>query len=1014
MGSGGIIARCFRKEWRAFAIAMVSTILITLAALAAPVPLALVVDGLLDKKGGASGGFELTSGDLWLLAAAAAMVLGISLVSGVMGYVSDISLTRASERIVHELRLATHTQLQRLSLVFHARRHSGDLVTRVTGDVNAVGTIFADSLANVFSAVLLLAGMLAVSVFIDPVLALVAFAVTPLLGLVSFQARRKLKAASRVARAREGEIASLTAESFAAMREVKAFGSEEHEHARLRSKSEERLGIGYDLTRIEAGFARIVDLIGALGTASVLVVGVFRVANGAIGPGELVVMVSYASRVYKPLRMIAREVGRISRSMARAERITEILAADDVLPERPNAYHGARARGDLELDSVSFSYEPSRPALQDVSLRIEAGTRVALVGRSGAGKSTVAALIARFYDPASGRVLIDRRDLRDCSLAWLRRQVALVLQDTVLFSGTVAANIGYGTNVAQEEVEAAAKAAGAHAFISELPDGYETELGPRGVGLSGGQRQRIAIARTLVRDPAILILDEPTTGLDAESEAQVLDGLFNLMRGRTTIIISHSSRLLETADRAVSIEDGRIVREIAAERDADVPASRRGRLRTVAGRLLAPGAPRPGPARRPRRAPVPDDPALSRLRVVLDPDAMAPFLHRSLGPEAPFPDVRIHHLRYMPGRKVVVRYDVGLDGGRYDAVAMIAATGYLARRAEKPENLALARRVDGRSPAPMPLHYEPELDALIHWYPLDLELPALAEPPARLLEELEAAGANLDEVGGEPVTLAYKPRRRAVLRVGDHVLKLYANQEEFVAATAGLRAAGGLQGVRTPTLEGELPARLLTVQPRLAGSSPARAADVAREAGELLHELQGAWAPVAPPEAALQAGLAAALPSHQLAVAESSSRYVAAILPALAGRLAALLRELEASVPWVDRLVLSHGDFSARQLLVTPDGLAVVDFDAMRLAPAALDPATYAAHLVSGGPDDLDDASEALEALLEGYGSRPLGLSWYLATSILRHSRYPFRYFDEHWPERIEGMVAASEKALRL
>jgi ATP-binding cassette subfamily B protein len=1013
-GSRGIIARCFRREWRAFAIAMASTILITLAALAAPVPLALVVDRLVEKKGGASGGFELTGGDLWLLAAAAAMLIGISLVGGVLGYVSDISLTRASERIVHELRLATHTQLQRLSLLFHARRHAGDLVTRVTGDVNAVGTLFADSLANVVSAVLLLAGMLVVSVLIDPVLALVAFAVTPLLGLVSFHARRKLKAASRVARAREGEIASLTAESFAAMREVKAFGSEQHEHARLRSKSEERLGIGYDLTRIESRFARMVDLIGALGTASVLVVGVFRVANGAIGPGELVVMVSYASRVYKPLRMIAREISRISRSMARAERITEILAADDVLPERPNAYHGGRARGDLELDSISFSYEPGRPALQDLSLRIEAGTKLALVGRSGAGKSTVAALIARFYDPASGRVLLDGRDLRDCSLAWLRRQVSLVLQDTVLFSGTVAANIAYGTDASQEEVEAAAKVAGAHGFISELPDGYDSELGPRGVGLSGGQRQRIAIARTLLRDPAILILDEPTTGLDSESEAEVVEGLSNLMRGRTTIIISHSSRLLDTADRAVSIEDGRIVGDVSADTEPEIAVSRMRRLRTVAGWLRAPGAPRPGPARRPRRAPVPDDPALSRLRVVLDPDAMAPFLHRSLGPEAPLPEVRIHHLRYMPQRKLVVRYDVGLDRGRYDAVAMIAASDYLARRAEKPENLALARRVDGRSPTPMPLHYEPELDALIQWYPLDLELPALAEPPARLLGELEAAGASLDEAGGEPVTLAYKPRRRAVLRVGEHVLKFYAHQDEFAAGTAGLRAAGALQGVRTPALEGDLPERLLTVQPWLSGSPPSRPADVAREAGELLRELQAAWAPVAPPEAALEAGLTAALPSHELAAAELSSRFVAAILPALSGRIEALLRELEATVPSIDRLVLSHADFSGRQLLVTPDGLAVIDWDAMRLAPAALDPATYAAHLVSGGPDDLNDASEALEQLLEGYGGRPPGLSWYLATSILRHSRYPFRYFDEHWPERIEGMVAASEKALRL
>jgi ATP-binding cassette, subfamily B, bacterial len=1039
-GSGGILARYFRKEWRALGIAMLASILLALAELAMPVPLALVVDGLLEKKGGASAGFELTSSDLWLLAGAATLLLGIALVEGVVAYLSDVSLTRAGERIVHELRIATHSHLQRLSLVFHARRHTGDLVTRVTGDVNAVGRLFSESLATLLSAVLLLTGMVVVSVIIDPVLALVAFAVTPVLALVSFQARRNVKRASRVARAREGEIASLSAESFEAIREVKAFGSEPYEHGRLRSKSEERLRAGYDVTRIQSRFTRLVDLIGALGAVAVLVVGVFRVASGAIGSGELVVMVAYATKVYKPLRTIAREVSKIASSMARAERITEILATDDVLEERPGAYNGPRARGDLELDSVSFSYERDRPALVDMSLRIEAGTKLALIGRSGAGKSTIAALIARFYDPASGRVLLDGRDVRDCSLAWLRRQVGLVLQDTVLFSGSVADNIAYGIDARQEEIEAAAKAAGAHGFISELPDDYDTELGPRGVGLSGGQRQRIAIARTILRDPTILILDEPTTGLDAESEAEVLDGLLSLMEGRTTVIISHSRELLKCADRAVSIENGRITGEISgeritgeisseritgetsaervtgeisAERDADMALAARNLLRTALGRLRAPvGPPRALPREPAGRAPVPNDPALPRLRLLLDEDAMAPYLHRSLGPDAPFPDVRIHYVRYRPGTNAVVRYDVGLDGRRYDATVMIAADGYLARRAEKPENVALARLVNGRSPAQMPLRYEPELDALIQWYPLDLALPTLAEPPRRLLDELQAAGVSLGEVGGDPATLSYKPRRRAVLRVGGHVLKIYARQEEFAAATAALRAAGSMPGVPTPTLEADLPARLLAVRPLLSGSPPAQAVDVAREAGELLRELQAAWAPVAPPEAALKAGLAATLPSQHLATAEASARLVAAILPALGGRLETLLRELESTMPWIDRLVPSHGDFSARELLVTPGGLAVFDLDAMCLAPAAFDPAMYAAQLVSGGPDDLDDAYEVLDELLEGYGDRPPGLAWHLATCILRHARYPFRYLDERWPERVERMVAAAEAAV--
>src|SRR5688500_221327 len=756
----------------------------TIAQLAGPIPLAIVVEHLVGKAG-ASGGFDLTRTDVWLLAGVAALVLGISAVTGVAAYFNDLALARAGERIVHDLRLATHIHLQRLSLRFHSRRHTGDLVTRVTGDVNAVGSLFADSLAVVSSAVLLLIGMLIVSVIIDPVLALVAFGMTPLLGFFTFRARRKLKLVSRHARKTEGEIASLTAESFAAIREVKAFGAEGYEHERLRDKSEERLRAGYDISRIESRFARIIDFVGAAGTAAVLVVGVLRVASGAVGAGELVVLVSYTKKMHRPLRDIARQAGRISRSMARAERISEILAADDVLEDRPHAYRGPRAEGAVELDGVSFSYEPDRPALEGVSLRVPAGSRVAVVGRSGAGKSTLAALIARFHDPTIGRVLVDGRDVRDCSLGWLRDQVGLVLQDTVLFSGTVADNIAYGLEATQSEIESAAKTAGAHGFICELPEGYDTALGPRGLGLSGGQRQRIAIARTLLRDPPILILDEPTTGLDAASEAHVLDGLNSLMQGRTSIIISHSPRLLQCAEWSVSLDRGHLVAEDAR------PTQR-------------------PPAEDRARTPVPADPALPRLRLVLDPEAMAPVLHRSLGPEAALQDVRVQYLRYKPRTNIVVRYDVRVDGRWCDATAMITARRYLGRRAGKPENVSLARLVDGRSPAPMPLHYEPELDVLVQWLPLDLELPALAELPGRLLD---AAGVKLRDAGGEPELLAYKPRRRAVLRIGPHVLKIYAKEEEFNAAAAGLRAAGGIRKLRTAKLPGRLRERLVTGQP---------------------------------------------------------------------------------------------------------------------------------------------------------------------------------------------------------
>jgi energy-coupling factor transporter ATP-binding protein EcfA2/thiamine kinase-like enzyme len=579
-----------------------------------------------------------------------------------------------------------------------------------------------------------------------------------------------------------------------------------------------------------------------------------------------------------------------------------------------------------------------------------------------------------------------------------------VLQDTVLFSGTVAENIAYGIDARQEEVEAAAKAAGAHGFISQLPEGYETALGARGVGLSGGQRQRIAIARTLLRDPAILILDEPTTGLDSESEAQVLDGLSSLMRGRTTVIISHSPTLLRSADRALSIEDGRIVGDLSPERHADLGVVARTLLRPVVDKLRRPAErPQMLPTGPPRRAAVPDDPALPQLPVLLDPDAMAPFLHRSLGPDVGVPDVRIQYLRYKPRTNIVVRYDVGIDGVWHDAIAMLTARPYLARRAAKPENQALARLVDGRSPASTPMHYEPELGALIQWYPLDLALPALAAPPLQLQQELAKAGLDCPGVVGSAV-LAYKPRRRAVLRADGHVLKFYAKEEEFDAALLGLRVSGALRSLRTPTFEAELANRRLTVQSLLEGTRPARPEDVADGAGDLLCTLHASKGFLLLP---------VATPTDQLAGAGTSASLVCAIAPELAPRVQALLRELEDSVPEADALVPSHGDFNARQLLIRRDGLAAVDFDGMCRAPAALDVATYASYVVLGGRDDLNSALDMVDEVVEGYGDRPLGLSWYLATCILRRAPRPFRYLDEHWPERVEGMVSASEAALR-
>ena len=566
--SAKLIRGLIRGHWLALLSGGAGAVVLTLAQLAQPFPLEWVIDHVIGDK---TGGFRLDDTGLRALWIAGIAVVLISAVSAAGTFVAEIGLARAGERIAHDLRVATYAHLQRLSLAFHDRRQKGDLVTRLTEDANQVGELFSESIGTITQAVLILVGMAAVTFVLDPLLALAMFAVTPVLGLVTVHYRRKVKLAARQQRASEGQIASLAAESLSAMRVVKAFGGERYENERVLDRSLERRRFGMVAAGLEARFGGAVEVIGATTMAVVLVFGTYRVAAGAITPGALVVFVQYSRKVYSPLKDIAKQSSKVARRMARADRVAELLSADQVLEDRPGAVAGGRAAGQVALQGVSFAYDAARPVLEDVSLHVRPGEHVAVVGSSGAGKSTIGALIARFYDPVSGRVEIDGRDARDWSLPWLRDQIGILLQDTVLFTGTVAENIAYGASATREEIVAAAKAAGADDFISRLPGGYDEPLGPQGVGLSGGQRQRLGIARVLLRNPPILLLDEPTTGLDALSEANLVGSLRTLMRGRTTIIVTHSMSLAATADRVIVVEAGRIVQdgapaELVAER----------------------------------------------------------------------------------------------------------------------------------------------------------------------------------------------------------------------------------------------------------------------------------------------------------------------------------------------------------------------------------------------------------------------------------------------------------------
>ena len=398
---------------------------------------------------------------------------------------------------------------------------------------------------------------------------------------------------------------------------------------------------------------------------------------------------------------------------------------------------------------------------------------------------------------------------------------------------------------------------------------------------------------------------------------------------------------------------------------------------------------------------VPRDPALPRMSEVLDPEVMAEVLERSLDKGAGRPDVRVRHLRYRPGTNLVVHYDVRIDARPHQATAMVARYD-LGRRACKPPNLALADLVDGRSPAIRPLFYEPAFGALVQWLPLDLSMPGLVEPPSRLRRRLRDAGVPIASTGPEPTRLAYRPRRHAVLRVDDRILKAYAGEQRYRAAEARLRAVCGRLGVPTAAFEAALPDLRVTVQSFLPCGDPGSARALARTAGIALRALHGS--PVV--------GLDRFPPARQQAAAATSGQLVKAIAPHLGGRVDALVQRVGRTMP--ERLppVPSHGDFHVAQLRCGDGGLALIDLDEITLAPPALDLGTYAAHELCGDEGDLAAARAILEELVEGYGSRPEGLDWYFSTLILRRASHPFRRFRPDWPGRVEAMVTAAESAL--
>jgi ATP-binding cassette subfamily B protein len=454
-----------------------------------------------------------------------------------------------------------------LSLHFHTKARSGDLVARVISDVGQLRDVVVTAALPLCANILILFGMLGVMLYVNWQLALLALVTAPLFVLSTIRLGKRIKEVARAQRKREGMIAATASESIHAIKVVQALSLEDTFNQAFRNYNQKSLKDGVKGTRLAAKLERTVDVFIALSTALVLWYGTQLVLRGELSTGWLVVFLSYLKNAFKPTRDLAKYAGRLAKASASGERIIDLLQQEPDIRDLPEAVDAPRFRGAVRFENVSFSYEPSQLVLQNVELAVEPAQLVAIVGPSGNGKSTLVSLLLRLYDPQQGGVLIDGRDIRSFTLASLRAQISVVLQENVLFAASVRDNIAYGAPEASDaEIERAARLANAHDFILALPEGYNTVLSERGASLSGGQRQRIAIARAAVRNAPLLVLDELTTGLDEENEQIVVEAIERLARGRTTFAITHNLDMATRADLVVYLEDRQIVeRETHAE-----------------------------------------------------------------------------------------------------------------------------------------------------------------------------------------------------------------------------------------------------------------------------------------------------------------------------------------------------------------------------------------------------------------------------------------------------------------
>jgi ATP-binding cassette, subfamily B, bacterial len=561
-----LIGACLREQRVALVLASMALLGVVLLEVLAPWPLKIIFDHiLLAKPLPPSLAYlqPLFDWGVWpALLAATGAIAAIALIAGALAYLELYTTAKVGQQITWRLRSELFSHLQRLSLAYHQSNRSGELLTKVAGDTNLLRDMFSNWALTLCRHVLTLAAMLVVMFLLNWQLALVVAAtLPPLLGVI-YLLNRRVKASVREQRKHEGNMTSRLNEVLSSIALVQAFGRHSYEEDRFSREIEANYESGMRSTRTTGAIVKTIAVVSAVGIAFTVLLGAREVLAGRLTPGELLIFITYVTNLYKPVRDLGRLSAKFSRAMVSAQRVAEILDTEPDMADASDALELIAPAGEIVFENISFSYTADRPVLKRLNLRISAGERVALVGSSGAGKSTLMNLLLRLYDPTEGRILIDGIDIRRYSRESLRREIGIVLQDNILFGVSVRENIAYGQpDAPMEAIEAAARAARAHEFIVDLPEGYDTELGERAATLSGGQRQRLCLARALIKKPAIMLMDEPTASIDSVSARLIHESVARVHRGRTLIVIAHDFTDMAHYDRVLVMKDGQLVEQ---------------------------------------------------------------------------------------------------------------------------------------------------------------------------------------------------------------------------------------------------------------------------------------------------------------------------------------------------------------------------------------------------------------------------------------------------------------------